>query len=105
MLLSPEGNYFTDNFDFVYSTYGLKFDFGATDNIGLGVSGYGGVLASDSVTNNIKLLKGNVHVKISPVVSASAGLGTTFFPNNIKRLTAEITLRAEKKKKYSFEKN
>jgi len=102
LLLSPEGNYFADNFDFVYSTYGLKFDFGVTDNIGLGISGYGGFLASDSVTNNIKILKGNVYVKISPVVSATAGLGTTFFPNKVKRLIAEVTLRAEKKKKYSF---
>ncbi len=102
LLLSPEGNYFSDNFDFLYSTYGLKFDFGITDNIGLGVSGYGGVLASDSVTNNISILKGNVYVKISPVVSATAGFGSTFFPGNVNRLIAEVFLRAEKKRRYSF---
>ncbi|MEE9449137.1 MAG: tetratricopeptide repeat protein [Ignavibacteriaceae bacterium] len=102
LLLSPEGNYFSDNFDYLYSTYGLKFDFGITDNIGLGVSGYGGVLASDSVTNNIKILKGNVYVKLSPVVSATAGLGATFFPGNVNRLIAEVSLRAEKKKRYTF---
>jgi len=102
MLLSPEGNYFSDNFDFLYSTYGLKFDFGVTDKIGLGVSGYGGVLASDSVTNEIKILKGNVYAKLSPIVSVTAGLGTTFFPNKVKRLLAEVSLRAEKEKRYSF---
>ena len=102
LLLSPEGNYFSDNFDFLYSTYGLKFDFGVTDKIGLGVSGYGGVLASDSITNNISILKGNAYVKLSPIVSVSAGLGSTFFPENVNRFIAEITLRAEKKKRYSF---
>ncbi len=102
LLLSPEGNYFSDNFDFLYSTYGLKFDAGVTDNIGIGVSGYGGVLASDSITNNISILKGNVYVKFSQVVSASAGLGTTLFPESANRFLAEVSLRAEKKKRYSF---
>jgi len=102
LLLSPEGNYFSDNFDFVYSIYGLRFDFGVTDNIGLGVSGYGGVLASDSVTNKISILKGNAYVKLSPIVSVSAGLGSTFFPDNVNHFNAEVSLRAEKKKRYSF---
>lgn len=102
MLLSPEGNYFSDNFDFLYSTYGLKFDVGVTNNIGVGVSGFGGVLSSDSVTNNISILKGNIYLKFSPAVTVTTGLGTTLFPENVSRLIAEVSLRAEKRKRYSF---
>ncbi len=102
MLLSPEVIYFSDNFDFTYSTYGLKYDVGLTNYIGIGVSGYSGFLASDSVTNRISVLKGNIYTRLSPVVSASAGIGTTFFAGNVKKLITEISLKAEKKNRYSF---
>jgi Flp pilus assembly protein TadD len=91
MMLVPEANYFTDNIDFLYSTYGLRFDFGITDYISLGVSGYGGVLGSDSLTNDISFFKGSIASRFSKLVSASAAFGSTFFPNSQNTFLAELS--------------
>jgi tetratricopeptide (TPR) repeat protein len=104
-MLTPDFNYYTDNFDFLYSTYGLRFDLGVTDFLTLGISGYAGVLGSESVINNISIFKGNIFTRFSDVVSATAALGSTFFPEDEDNLLAEISLKAERPKQYSFSAN
>jgi tetratricopeptide (TPR) repeat protein len=104
-MLTPDFNYFTDNFDFLYSTYGLRLDLGITNYLTIGASAYGGILSSDSVTNNISILKGSIIGRFSQTVYASASLGSTLFPNDENQLLAEVTLKAEKPKLYSFSAN
>jgi Flp pilus assembly protein TadD len=104
-MLTPDFNYFTDNFDFLYSTYGLRLDLGITNYLTIGASAYGGLLGSDSVTNNISIFKGSIIGRFSKTVYASASLGSTLFPNDENQLLAEVTLKAEQPKLYSFSAN
>lgn len=104
-MLTPDFSYFADNFDFLYSTYGLRLDFGITDFLTVGASGYKGILESDSVKRNISILKGNIAARFSNFVSASAGIGGTIFPGDENSFSAELSLRAEKEKLYSFSVN
>jgi tetratricopeptide (TPR) repeat protein len=102
LMLSPEANYFVDNFDFLYSTYGLRFDFGVTEFLSLGVSGYAGVLGSDSISNNISIFKGTIATRFSKLVTAYVGLGTTLFPNNQSSFLAEASVKIERPNVYFF---
>ncbi|MBE0573030.1 MAG: tetratricopeptide repeat protein [Ignavibacteriaceae bacterium] len=104
-MLTPDFNYFTDNFGFLYSTYGLRFDLGITNYLTIGASAYGGVLNSDSLTNNISIYKGSLIGRFSKTVYASASLGSTIFPDDNNQLLAEVTLKAEQPKVYSFSAN
>jgi tetratricopeptide (TPR) repeat protein len=104
-MLTPDFNYFTDNFDFLYSTYGLRFDLGITNYLTIGASAYGGILSSDSVTNNISMYKGSIIGWFSKTVYASASLGSTIFSVDENQLLAEVTLKAEQPKIYSFSAN
>ena len=104
-MLTPDFNYFTDNFGFLYSTYGLRFDLGITNYLTIGASAYGGLLGSDSLTNNIAIYKGSLIGRFSKTVYASASLGSTLFPNDDSQLLAEVTLKAEQPKVYSFSAN
>ena len=104
-MLTPDFNYFTDNFDFLYSTYGLRFDLGITNYLTIGASAYGGILSSDSVTNNISIYKGSIIGRFSKTVYATASLGSTLFPNDENQLLAEVTLKAEQPRVYSFSAN
>ncbi len=105
IMLSPEANYFVDNFDFLYSTYGLRFDLGVTEFISLGASVYGGSLGSDSVTNNISIFKGLVSTRFSELVSANAGFGATLFPDSKSSFLSEVSVNIEKQNVYSFSAN
>ena len=105
IMLSPEVNYFIDNFDFLYSVYGLRVELGISEFLSLGASGYAGVLGSDSITNNISIFKGIVSTRFSDLVSANAGFGTTLFPDNKSRPLAEISVKVEKPRVYSFSAN
>jgi Flp pilus assembly protein TadD len=104
-MLTPDFNYFTDNFGFLYSTYGLRFDLGITNYLTIGASAYGGLLGSDSLTNNITIYKGSVIGRFSQTVYASASVGSTVFPNDDNQLLTEVTLKAEQPKVYSFSAN
>ena len=104
-MLTPDFNYFTDNFGFLYSTYGLRFDLGITNYLTIGASAYGGLLGSDSLTNDIAIYKGSLIGRFSKTVYASASLGSTLFPNDESQLLAEVTLKAEQPKVYSFSAN
>ncbi|HSW53457.1 MAG TPA: tetratricopeptide repeat protein [Ignavibacteriaceae bacterium] len=104
-MLTPDFNYFTDNFDFLYSTYGLRLDLGITNYLTIGASAYGGILSSDSLTNNISIYKGSIIGRFSKTVYASASLGSTLFPDDENQLLAEVTLKAEQPKVYSFSAN
>jgi Tetratricopeptide repeat len=104
-MLTPDFNYFTDNFGFLYSTYGLRLDLGITDYLTIGASAYGGFLGSDSLTNNISIYKGNIIGRFSQTVYASASIGSTIFPNDENQLLAEVALKAEQPKLYAFSVN
>lgn len=104
-MLTPDFNYFTDNFGFLYSTYGLRLDLGITNFLTIGASGYGGFLGSDSLTNNISIYKGSIIGRFSKTVYASASLGSTIFPDDVNQFLAEVTLKAEQPKLYSFSAN
>ncbi|MDZ7623353.1 MAG: tetratricopeptide repeat protein [Ignavibacteriaceae bacterium] len=104
-MLTPDFNYFTDNFGFLYSTYGLRLDLGITNFLTIGASGYGGFLGSDSLTNNISIYKGSIIGRFSQTVYASASLGSTIFPDDENQFLAEVTLKAEQPKLYSFSAN
>jgi hypothetical protein len=104
-MITPDFNYFTDNFGFLYSTYGLRLDLGITNYLTIGASAYGGFLGSDSLTNNISIYKGSIIGRFSQTVYASASLGSTIFPNGENQLLAEVTLKAEQPKLYSFSAN
>ena len=104
-MLTPDFNYFTDNFDFLYSTYGLRLDLGITNYLTLGAAGYGGTLGSDSLTKNLSIFKGIVVGRFSQIVTASAAFGSTLFPDNESAFLAEVTLKAEQPKVYSFSAN
>lgn len=104
-MLTPDFNYFTDNFGFLYSTYGLRLDLGITNFLTIGASGYGGFLSSDSLTNNISIYKGSIMGRFFKTVYASASLGSTIFPDNENQFLAEVTLKAEQPKLYSFSVN
>jgi len=101
-MISPQAWYYSDNFDFLYSTYGLRFDLGITDFLSLGAAGFGGVLSSDSVSNNISILKGFLAARFSKIVSAYAGIGNTFFPDGRSSLIAEALIKIEKPEIYTF---
>jgi len=105
MMLTPEVYYFTDNFDFLYSTYGLRYEFGVNKFLSLGISGYGGRLGSDSLTENISMLKGSGYIRFNKFLSASITLGSTMFNNYPNSFLAEVRLIAEDRKKYSFSAN
>ncbi|HLG31491.1 MAG TPA: tetratricopeptide repeat protein [Ignavibacteriaceae bacterium] len=105
MMLTPEVYYFTDNFDFLYSTYGLRYEFGVNNFLSVGISGYGGQLGSDSLTENISMLKGSGYIRFNKFLSASITLGSTMFTNYSNSFLSEIRLVAEDRKKYSFSAN
>jgi tetratricopeptide (TPR) repeat protein len=105
MMLTPEAYYFSDNFDFLYSTYGLRYEFGVNDFLALGVGGYGGWLGSDSLTENISMLKGSGFLRFNKFIRASLTFGTTMFRNYSNSFLTEISLIAEDRKKYSFSVN
>ena len=101
-MLSPEANYFADNFDFLYSTYGLKFELGINQFLSLGVGGYGGILSNDTVHTNLSIVKGFAIARFSKNLSLSASAGVTNFPGSVNRFTGDIVFRAEERKLYSF---
>jgi tetratricopeptide (TPR) repeat protein len=101
-MISPQAWYYSDNFDFLYSTYGLRFDLGLTDFLSLGASGFGGVLGSDSVSNNISIIKGSFTARFSKIVSALASIGNTFFPDRRSSLIADVLIKIEKPEIYTF---
>jgi len=105
IMLTPEANYFVDNFDFLYSTYGLRFDLGINEFLSLGASGYAGTLGSDSITNNISIIKGIFSTRFSELVSANVGIGTTLFPDHNSTFLAEVSLKMEMPSVYSFSAN
>lgn len=104
-MLTPDFNYFTDNFGFLYSTYGLRLDLGITNYLTIGASAYAGLLGTDSLTTNISIYKGSIIGRFSQTVYASASLGSTKFPNDESQLLAEVSLKAEQPKLYSFSAN
>ncbi len=101
-MLSPEANYFADNFGFLYSTYGLKFELGVNQFLSLGVGGYGGILANDSVHTNLSIIKGFAIGRLTRNISLTVSGGVTNFPSSVNRFTGEIVFRAVEKKQYSF---
>jgi len=105
IMLTPEANYFVDNFDFLYSTYGVRFDMGITEFLSLGVSGYAGAIGSDSITNNISIIKGLISTRFSELVTANVGIGTTLFPANESTFLTDVSLKIEMPSVYSFSAN
>ncbi|NWG27656.1 MAG: tetratricopeptide repeat protein [Ignavibacteriaceae bacterium] len=104
-MLTPDFSYFTDNFGFLYSTYGLRLDLGITNYLTIGASAYRGSLGSDSLTNNISIYKGSLISRFSRTVYASASFGSTIFPDDENQFLADATLKAEQPKVYSFSAN
>lgn len=104
-MLTPDFNYFTDNFGFLYSTYGLRLDLGITNYLTIGGSAYRGSIGSDSIINNISTYKGSIIGRLSRIVYASASFGSTIFPNEENQFLAEATFKAEIPKVYSFSAN
>ncbi|MBT8377616.1 MAG: tetratricopeptide repeat protein [Ignavibacteria bacterium] len=105
IMLTPEANYFVDNFDFLYSTYGLRFDFGVTEFLSLAAAGYAGALGSDSITNSISIFKGIISTRFSELVSASAAFGATLFPDSESSFLTNLSLKIEKQNLYIFTAN
>lgn len=101
-MLLPEVYFYADNFDFLYSTYGLRFDLGVTNFLTLGAAGYGGVLSSDSISNNISIIKGIISSRLSSIVNAQASFGSTFFPEKQNSLLAEVSIKVETAGIYYF---
>ncbi len=101
-MLSPEANYFADNFDFLYSTYGLKCEIGLNRYLSLGIGGYSGILANDSVHTNISILKSFAISRFTKNLSLTVSVGVINFPASINRVNGEIVFRSEEKKLYSF---
>lgn len=105
IMLTPEANYYIDNFEFLYSTYGLRCDFGVSEFLTLGASGYAGAISSDSITNNVSIFKGIFSTRFSELVSANVGFGTILFPGNKSRFLTEVSVKIETPRVYSFSAN
>jgi tetratricopeptide (TPR) repeat protein len=101
-MLNPEANYFADNFDFVYSTYGLKFEAGLNQFLSLGIGGYGGVIENDSLHNNISMFKGFLTGRLNKNISISSSAGVIRFASSINRFIGEIVFHANKNKAFDF---
>ncbi len=95
--LIPRAMYFTDNTDFIYSNFGLGFDFGITRFLAFGLSGSRGKLSSESEDLRFSQIKGTAYLKFNDIFSGSAGFGTTFFANSLKENIIEFSLSAQKK--------
>jgi tetratricopeptide (TPR) repeat protein len=98
--ISPESNYFKDNLSFLYTLQGLNFQLGINRYLAIGGSGFRGRLSSDSVSNNLTTIKGNLFVRINKYFSASAGIGKTYFTGDLNANLTELMIHAEKEKRY-----
>lgn len=102
VLLSPQGNHFSDNTDFKYSLFGSGLEIGTTNFLSLGLSAYRGTLLSEFNDLNFNNIKGSVFLKFNESVKSSVTFGQTYFVNNIKENILETSLLVEKKDVYSL---
>jgi tetratricopeptide (TPR) repeat protein len=98
----PDGNYFGDNLDFTYTTQGLKLEIGVAKYLSLAGSGYFGFISSEQTRLNLNILRADVFLIFSEIVTGSVAYGTTNFQNDEHANNYEVSLRAVKHKKYNF---
>lgn len=92
LLVSPQGNYFTDNTKFKYNLYGVGLEAGVTNFLSFGISGYRGAISSEFSKLNFNNLKGSLHLKINETTRASGSFGQTYFTNNLSENIIEASL-------------
>lgn len=102
VLLSPQGNHFTDNTNFKYSLFGTGLEVGATNFLSLGISGFRGSLFSEFINLNFNNIKGSAFLKFNENVKSSVSFGQTYFTNNLKENIFEVSFKVEKSKSYSI---
>jgi Flp pilus assembly protein TadD len=101
VLVSPQGNYFTDNTGFNYKLGGLGVESGVTNSLSFGVSGYRGSLSSEFSNINFNNLKGSVFIKMKNDIRLSGSVGQSYFSNNRKENIIEASINFADNKTYS----
>ena len=101
ILISPQGNYFTDNTKFKYNLFGVGLEAGATNYLSLGISGYRGTLSSEFSKLNFNNLKGSLHIRFNEFTRAYISFGQTYFLNNSNENIIEAAMHFQKKDIYN----
>ncbi|MFO7526934.1 MAG: tetratricopeptide repeat protein, partial [Ignavibacteriaceae bacterium] len=102
VLLSPQGNHFTDNTKFKYSLLGTGLEVGVTNFLSVGISGFRGSLLSEFIKINFNNLKGSAFLRFNENVKSSVSFGQTYFTNNLKENIFEASFKVERNKLYSI---
>lgn len=101
-LLTPEAYYFKDNLNFRYNFQGLRAEFGFSKYIAVGGSIYRGDVSSDSSKRNFYTIMGNLAVIPTDLFTAMLSFGQTRYIDDQTQRISEVSLKSEKKDKYSL---
>ncbi|HSL88191.1 MAG TPA: tetratricopeptide repeat protein [Ignavibacteriaceae bacterium] len=101
VLVSPQGNYFSDNTGFNYKLGGLGVESGVTNSLSIGVSGYRGSLSSGFSNINFNNLKGSVFIRMKDNISLMGSFGQSYFSNDLEENIIEASINLTDKKTYS----
>src|SRR5690606_17188489 len=102
VMISPQGNYFSDNTEFDYSLLGTGIEFGITKFLAVGISGYRGTLSSEVSRLNFNTLKGSIFLNFNDNLKAGLGAGQTYFVNDLKEDVVETNLTMSEKELYTL---
>lgn len=102
VLISPEGNYFSDNTSFDYSQFGTGIEFGFTNFLAAGISGYRGTFSSDLSRLNFNILKGALFLKFNNNFKARIGAGQSYFVNGTNENIFETAVTLSEKELYDL---
>lgn len=101
ILLSPQGNYFSDNTDYIYKLGGIGVEVGITNSFSLGISGYRGSFSSEFNNLNFNNLKGSVFIRMKNNIRLMGSVGQSYFSNNRKENIIEASINFAGNKTYS----
>lgn len=101
-LLTPEAYYFKDNLSFKYNFQGLRAELGFSKFIAIGGSIYRGDVSSDSSKKNFYTITGNLAVIPTNLITAMLSFGQTKYINGQTQKISEVSLKSEKKDRYSI---
>ncbi len=98
---APIYNYYSDNFDLIFKSWGGRLDLGLTSFLTIGTSFSRGDLSKEWAQRNYTILKAHLNIWITSKFVASFGFGNLTYQGYSNRNVSDITLKYENKDHFS----
>ncbi len=97
LMVNPEANYYSDNYDFKFSIQGLMIEAGINNFISIGVSANRGEVDSSNSNLNFYTAQGLLTLRFNKIISSGLSIGKTYFENKQNVLIGTAYLKAEER--------